>query len=87
MSRCNSARPAAAAASAPPRRAADDPQTLEHYGRGTPDDWLERRLYGAYPHLGIVVFAAAHLLLFGAPGIVMIAAHLVAQPFFAGGVL
>src|SRR5256886_16563881 len=36
---------------------------------------------------GIVVFVAAHLLLFGVPGIVMIAVHLVAQPFFAGGVI
>src|SRR2546429_8143437 len=67
--------------------AAKDAQTLKNYGRGTPQDWLERRLYSAYPHHGIVVFVAAHLLLFGVPGIVMIAVHLVAQPFFAGGVI
>ena len=29
----------------------------------------------------------AHLLLFGVPGITMIAVHLAAQPFFAGGVI
>ncbi len=69
------------------RAAAHDSHTLEHYGRGTPDDWLERRVYSAYPFLGIVVFSAAHLLLFGVPGIVMIAVHLAAQPFFAGGVI
>ena len=67
--------------------AAHDAETLKNYGRGTPQDWLERRLYSAYPHHGIVVFVAAHLLLFGVPGIVMIAVHLVAQPFFAGGVI
>ena len=67
--------------------AAHDAETLKNYGRGTPQDWLERRLYSAYPRLGIVVFVAAHLLLFGVAGIVMIAVHLVAQPFFAGGVI
>src|SRR5205085_220798 len=67
--------------------AANDAQTLKNYGRGTPQDWLERRLYSAYPHHGIVVFVAAHLVLFGVPGILMIAVHLVAQPFFAGGVI
>src|ERR1700730_3969832 len=65
--------------------AAHDAQTLKNYGRGTPQDWLERRLYSGYPRLGIVGFVAAHLLLFGVAGIVMIAWHLVAQPFFAGG--
>jgi len=69
------------------RDAAHDPATLDHYGRGTPDDWLERRLYSAYPYLGIVLFVVAHLLVFGVPGIIMIAVHLSAQPFFAGGVI
>ncbi len=69
------------------RLAAKDPQTLERYGRGTPDDWLERRLYSAHPLLGIVLFSVAQLLLFGVPGIVMTAVHLAAQPFFAGGVI
>ncbi|HLY52064.1 MAG TPA: fatty acid desaturase [Steroidobacteraceae bacterium] len=69
------------------RAAADDPETVRNYGRGTPDDWLERHVYSRHAYSGIVVFAAAHLLLFGIPGIVMIAVHLSAQPFFAGGVI
>ena len=69
------------------RAAAGDPQLLQRYGRGTPEDWLERHLYSAYPYAGIVLFVAAHLLLFGIPGIIMIAVHLAAQPFFAGGVI
>ncbi len=64
-----------------------DPQLLKNFGRGTPADWLERRLYSAHPYLGIVLFITAHVLLFGAAGIIMIAVHLVAQPFFAGGVV
>jgi stearoyl-CoA desaturase (delta-9 desaturase) len=69
------------------RDAARDPQLLSTYGRGTPDDWLERRLYSAHPCAGLVVFVLAHLVLFGVPGITMIAVHLAAQPFFAGGVI
>ncbi|GAC1693786.1 MAG: fatty acid desaturase [Steroidobacteraceae bacterium] len=69
------------------QRAARDPQLLRSFGRGTPDDWLERRVYTAYPVLGIVLFIAVHVLLFGAAGIIMIAVHMVAQPFFAGGVI
>jgi stearoyl-CoA desaturase (Delta-9 desaturase) len=69
------------------RVAANDPKLLRDFGRGTPDDWLERRIYSAHPYTGIVLFVIAHLLLFGVPGIVMIAVHLSAQPFFAGGVI
>ena len=69
------------------RAAARDPQLLERYGRGTPEDWLERHIYSARPYAGITLFVLAHLLLFGIPGIIMIAVHLAAQPFFAGGVI
>ncbi len=67
--------------------AARDPQILAHYGRGTPDDWMERNVYSRHPNLGVVLFAATALLLFGVPAIVMVAIHLSAQPFFAGGVV
>jgi stearoyl-CoA desaturase (Delta-9 desaturase) len=67
--------------------AAGDPELLRNYGRGTPDDWLERHLYARHSNIGILIFVTAHLLLFGAPGIIMIAVHLAAQPFFAGGVI
>ncbi len=67
--------------------AAQDPDTLRTYGRGTPDDWLERHVYAGRPYTGIAVFVALHLLLFGVPGIIMIAVHLSAQPFFAAGVI
>jgi stearoyl-CoA desaturase (delta-9 desaturase) len=67
--------------------AAHDPDTLRTYGRGTPDDWLERHVYAGHAYSGIAVFVALQLLLFGAPGIIMIAVHLSAQPFFAGGVV
>jgi stearoyl-CoA desaturase (Delta-9 desaturase) len=67
--------------------AARDPEVLRYYGRGTPDDWLERHLYSRHSYGGILLFVIAHLVLFGVPGIIMIAVDLVAQPFFAGGVI
>ena len=69
------------------RVAGSDPQTIRNYGRGTPDDWLERHVYGRHAAAGIVLFVIGHLVLFGIPGIIMIAVHLSAQPFFAGGVI
>jgi stearoyl-CoA desaturase (Delta-9 desaturase) len=68
-------------------QAASEPDLLRNYGRGTPDDWLERHLYSRHSYHGILLFAIAHLVLFGVPGIIMIAVHLAAQPFFAGGVI
>jgi stearoyl-CoA desaturase (delta-9 desaturase) len=67
--------------------AAHDAQTLATFGRGTPEDALERRVYAAHPYAGITLFVLLHLALFGVPGIIMIAVHLAAQPFFAAGVI
>jgi stearoyl-CoA desaturase (delta-9 desaturase) len=69
------------------RAAARDPALVENYGRGTPDDWLERHIYGRRAWLGITLFVTTELVLFGVPAIVMVAAHLVSQPLFAGGII
>jgi len=67
--------------------AARDPKILANYGRGTPHDWLERNLYSRFPKLGISVFILLQLAVFGVPAISMLAIQLVAQPFFAAGVI
>jgi stearoyl-CoA desaturase (Delta-9 desaturase) len=70
------------------RAEARNDETLRKYGRGTPDDWLERRVYGAaHSYLGIVLMVALFLLLFGVPGIIMIAVQLVSQPLLAAGIV
>jgi len=69
------------------REATRDPQLLRTFGRGTPEDWIERRLYSGHPYLGIALFVVAHLALFGVAGIIMIAVHLSAMPFFAAGII
>jgi stearoyl-CoA desaturase (delta-9 desaturase) len=67
--------------------AARDPKILANYGRGTPDDWLERRLYSRFPKLGISLFVLLQLVAFGVPAITMLAVQLIAQPFFAAGII
>ncbi|HEY0943436.1 MAG TPA: fatty acid desaturase [Steroidobacter sp.] len=67
--------------------AARDPVLLEKFGRGTPDDWMERNVYSKHRNLGIVLLVITDLLLFGVPGIIIIAAQLVANPLLAAGVV
>jgi stearoyl-CoA desaturase (delta-9 desaturase) len=69
------------------KSATADPALLKHYGKGTPDDWIERHLYSRYSTSGLVLFSLTFLILFGIPAIVMVVVHLSAQPFFAGGVV
>ena len=63
------------------------PETLEKFGRGTPDDWLERNVYLRFPSGGIVLTVFADLLLFGVPGIIIIAVQMISMPLFAAGVI
>ena len=67
--------------------ATKDASLVRNYGKGTPDDWIERHLYSRHPNLGIVLFSLTALVLFGIPAIVMVVVHLSAQPLFAGGIV
>jgi len=69
------------------RTAASDAETLEHYGNGTPDDWLERRVYSRHPLLGLAVMAALDMFLFGVAGLVIFAVQTLWIPFWAAGVI
>jgi stearoyl-CoA desaturase (delta-9 desaturase) len=62
-----------------------DPQLLERYGNGTPNDWLERRLYTPHGLMGILVTLSIDLFLFGAPGLTMWAVQMMWIPLFAAG--
>ncbi len=66
---------------------AKKPETLAKFGRGTPDDWIERNVYSRFTFGGIVLMVVADLLLFGVPGIIIIAVQMVAMPLFAAGVI
>jgi len=61
-------------------------ETLERYGQGTPDDWMERHIYCRSAR-GILVTLAIQVILFGVPGLIMWAAQMAWIPFFAAGVV
>jgi stearoyl-CoA desaturase (delta-9 desaturase) len=71
------------------RVAARDRETLEKYAKGTPNDWLENNLYHhpVRSYFGIALLVVTDLVLFGVPGIIMIALQLSNMPFMAAGII
>lgn len=69
------------------RAEADNDETLAKYGRGTPDDWIERRVYTPYDRYGIVLLFLIDLALFGIAGIAVWGIQMLWIPFFAAGVI
>jgi stearoyl-CoA desaturase (delta-9 desaturase) len=62
-------------------------ETLATYGRGTPDDWLERRVYSQSRYSGISLMLLIDLVLFGWVGLIVWAVQMVWIPFWAAGVI
>lgn len=62
-------------------------ETMDRYGHGTPDDWIERKLYTPHTYLGVYVLLVIDLLLFGALGLAIFAIQSGWIPFFAAGVI
>ena len=63
-------------------------ETLQRYGHGTPDDWLERNLYTPWHKLGITLMLAIDIVLFGAlPGVLIWIVQVAWIPFWAAGVI
>jgi stearoyl-CoA desaturase (Delta-9 desaturase) len=62
-------------------------ETLENFGHGTPDDWLERHVYTRHNFLGITLMALINLALFGVYGIIIWAVQMIWIPFWAAGVI
>jgi stearoyl-CoA desaturase (Delta-9 desaturase) len=62
-------------------------ETLDKYGQGTPDDWLEKNLYTKYRWQGVGLMMIIDLLLFGAWGGVIWAIQMMWIPFTAAGII
>ncbi|CTP90777.1 aminotransferase [Xanthomonas translucens pv. arrhenatheri] len=60
---------------------------IEQYGKGAPNDWIERRLYSAHANWGPIALLAFNFLLFGLPGIALWALQMAWIPFWAAGVV
>ncbi len=64
------------------------PETMERYGHGTPDDWVEHNLYAPHALWGPFLMGAIDIAVFGlVPGLAILAVQLVWIPFWAAGVI
>ncbi|RXZ33187.1 acyl-CoA desaturase [Oxalobacteraceae bacterium CAVE-383] len=62
-------------------------ETMEKYGHGTPDDWIERNLYTRYSALGVSLMLIIDLLLFGVVGLTVWAVQMAWIPITAAGII
>jgi stearoyl-CoA desaturase (delta-9 desaturase) len=67
--------------------AADDQETLDRYGHGAPNDWLERKVYSRFTWQGVGLMLILDVLLFGVYGITLWAVQMLWIPFFAAGII
>lgn len=68
-------------------KAAEDKLMIEAYGKGTPDDWIEKNLYSKYSLLGVSIMLAINIALFGTIGILIWVIQMIWIPFWAAGVV
>ncbi|MCL6618428.1 DesA family fatty acid desaturase [Thermomonas hydrothermalis] len=62
-------------------------EDIEQYGKGCPDDWIERHLYTRHANLGVVLLLAVSFVLFGFKGVAVWAIQMAWIPFWAAGVI
>ncbi len=69
------------------QQASQKGEILEKYGRGTPEDWLERQIYTPHHLLGITIMLGIDILLFGVIGPTIWAVQMMWIPLLAAGVI
>ena len=69
------------------RAEAENDETLQKYGRGCPDDWIERNVYSRFPIGGIAAMLVIDVALFGVLGLTVWAVQMAWIPFWAAGVI
>jgi stearoyl-CoA desaturase (Delta-9 desaturase) len=68
-------------------RSAEDRRLVQEHGKGTPRDWIERKLYTPHHKLGFLSLLVIEVALFQGWGIVMWLVQMAWIPFFAAGVV
>ena len=69
------------------RKESKNKETLQRYGHGTPDDWIERNLYTRFSWQGVGLMLIIDLLLFGAIGLTVWAVQMAWIPVMATGII
>ena len=62
-------------------------ETVDKYGHGTPDDWIERNLYTRFSWQGVGLMLAVNLVLFGPLGATIWAVQMMWIPVTAAGII
>jgi stearoyl-CoA desaturase (delta-9 desaturase) len=69
------------------REARADRASIEKYGKGCPDDWIERHLYTPHATMGPTLLLFISFALFGFAGVAVWAIQMLWIPFWAAGVV
>jgi len=69
------------------RKEALSQETLDKYGHGTPNDWLERNVYCKSDMMGVGLMLVIDTVLFGPIGLTIWAVQMLWIPIFAAGVI
>ncbi len=69
------------------RKEAKNQETLDRYGHGTPDDWMERNVYTRYSWQGVGLMLVINLALFGSLGLTVWAVQMMWIPITAAGII
>lgn len=67
--------------------ASKDSAMIEKLGVGTPNDWIEQKLYTPYGNYGILLMLIIDLVLFGPIGLIIWGVQMLWIPFWAAGVI
>jgi len=66
---------------------AENQETLDRYGKGCPDDWVESNVYQKYKFLGIFIMLGFNILMLGPIGITVWAIQMMWMPVHAAGII
>ncbi len=69
------------------REARGDRASIEQYGKGAPNDWIERNVYTRHPLAGPTLLLFVSFALFGVMGVAVWAIQMAWIPFWAAGVV
>ena len=62
-------------------------ETMTRFGHGTPDDWMERKIYTGLSWQGVVLMLIIDVALFGAAGLTVWAVQMAWTPIMAAGII
>jgi stearoyl-CoA desaturase (delta-9 desaturase) len=60
---------------------------IVNFGKGTPDDWIERKVYTPYNYAGVCIMLVINLIIFGWMGFIVWGIQMLWIPFWAAGVI